>query len=71
MFSSLLFWFAGIMTIIITILDRRTINVNSTIVIGIINRNVTMIDRDTATVIQPMTIGKSKSTRVSANANLF
>lgn len=57
------------MKIIITILDRRTINVNSTIVIGIINRNVTMIDHDTAIVIQPMTIGKS--TRVTAKAKIF
>lgn len=54
-----LFWFAGIMTIIIIILDQRIHNVNSKIVIGTINRNGTMTGHDTVIAIQPMTIGES------------
>lgn len=54
-----LFRFAGIMTIIIIILDQRIHNVNSKIVIGTINRNGTMTGHDTEIAIQPMTIGES------------
>lgn len=53
--------FAGIMTIIIIILDRHISNVNTMIVIGIINRNGMMNDRDTVIAIQPMTIGECQS----------
>lgn len=54
------------MTIIIIILDRRIIHVNSRIAIGTINRIVTMTERDTVIAIQPMTIGELNTLRFVA-----